>query len=51
MTASQDARAVLNRLGVTEAAFDPAGLPTQKLQAQARQLSQRLGAPSTLAEA
>ena len=29
MTASQDARAVLNRLGVTEAAFDPAGLPSR----------------------
>ena len=31
--------------------LDPAGLPAQKLQAQARQLSQRLGAPSKLAEA
>ena len=31
--------------------LDPAGLPAQKLQAQARQLSQRLGAPNTLAEA
>ena len=28
--------------------LDPAGLPAQKLQAQARQLSQRLGAPAVL---
>lgn len=31
--------------------LDPAGLPAQKLQAQARQLSQRLGSPNTLPEA
>ena len=28
--------------------LDPAGLPAQKLQAQARQLSLRLGAPAVL---